>query len=90
MRAVFLTKSQIDNLIEFIELHFIDSIRDDEDIDNIEYIISMMDALRELRRESAEAEKEEIKPTVAETAQAFGVDTAQVFTCPAEEGAHGE
>lgn len=46
---VALTKSQVDNLIEFIELNFIPSIRDDTDIDNIDYIEDMMDALKTLR-----------------------------------------
>lgn len=47
--SVPLTGSQIDNLITFIECEFIDSVRDDTDIDNIEYIIDMMDALKTLR-----------------------------------------
>ncbi len=46
---VELTKSQVDNLIEFVELNFIQSIRDDTDIDNIDYIVDMMDALKTLR-----------------------------------------
>ena len=46
---VALTKSQVDNLIEFVELNFIQSIRDDTDIDNIDYIEDMMDALKTLR-----------------------------------------
>ena len=44
-----LKKSQVENLIEFIELHFIDSIRDDTDIDNIDYVVDMMDILTKLR-----------------------------------------
>ena len=44
-----LTRSQVENLIEFIELHFIDSIRNDPDIDNIEYVVDMMDTLKMLR-----------------------------------------
>lgn len=44
-----LSKSQVENLIEFIELNFIDSIRDDEAIDNIDYVVDMMDALSKLR-----------------------------------------
>lgn len=47
--SVPLTSSQIDNLIQFIEFCFIDSIRDDEEIDNIDYIVDMMDALKALR-----------------------------------------
>lgn len=46
---VELTKSQVDNLIEFIELNFIQSVREDTDIDNIDYIVDMMDALKTLR-----------------------------------------
>ena len=46
---VVLTKSQVDNLVEFIELNFIQSIRDDTDIDNIDYVVDMMDALKTLR-----------------------------------------
>lgn len=44
-----LTKSQVKNLIEFIEFYFIDSIRQDTEIDNINYVIDMMDALTKLR-----------------------------------------
>ena len=44
-----LKKSQVENLIEFIELHFIDSIRDDTDVDNIDYVVDMMDTLTKLR-----------------------------------------
>lgn len=46
---VELTASQINNLIDFIEFEFIDSIRRDEDLDNIDYIVSMCDALKTLR-----------------------------------------
>lgn len=46
---VGLTKSQVNNLIEFVELNFIQSVREDVDIDNIDYIIDMMDALKTLR-----------------------------------------
>ena len=46
---VSLTESQIDNLIEFIEFNFIAIVRSQEDIDNINYIIDMMEALKKLR-----------------------------------------
>ena len=46
---VELTACQITNLIDFIEFEFIDSIRRDEDLDNIDYIVSMCDALKALR-----------------------------------------
>lgn len=46
---ISLTISQIENLKEFIEFEFIGSIRDDEDIDNIDYIVNMMDAYKKLK-----------------------------------------
>lgn len=46
---ITLTISQIQNLIEFIEFEFIDSIRDDEEIDNIDYIVDMMDVYKKLK-----------------------------------------
>ena len=49
MLNVCLTKSQVDNLIEFIEMNFIQSVRDDTEIDNIDYIVDMMEALKTLR-----------------------------------------
>lgn len=67
---VTLDKDELDNVIEFIELNFIDSIRNDLDIDNIDYIISMMSALQKFRlayasikleEESQESSQEEIK-----------------------------
>lgn len=50
--SIQLSRSQIDNLINFIELEFIDSIRRDEEIDNIDYIINMMETLKTLRAAS--------------------------------------
>ena len=44
-----LTKSQVENLIDFIEINFIDNIRADTDIDNIDYVIDMMCTLIKLR-----------------------------------------
>ena len=52
------TKSQVDNLTEFIELHFIDAFRDDTDIDNIDYVVDMMDALTKLRQTRSAMQKE--------------------------------
>ena len=43
------TESQLDNVIEFIEMEFIDSLRRDEGIDNINYVIDMMNALQAMR-----------------------------------------
>lgn len=52
------TKSQVDNLIEFIELNFIDVVRNDTDIDNIDYVVDMMDALTKLRQTRSAMQKE--------------------------------
>ena len=37
------------NLIDFIEVEFIDTIRRDENIDNIDYVVTMMNVLKKLR-----------------------------------------
>lgn len=67
---VTLDKDELNNVIEFIELNFIESIRNDPDIDNIDYIISVMSALQKFRlayasikleEESQEFSQEEIK-----------------------------
>ena len=52
------TKSQVDNLIEFIELNFIDVVRNDTDINNIDYVVDMMDALTKLRQTRSAMQKE--------------------------------
>lgn len=52
------TKSQVDNMIEFIELHFLDAVRDDPDINNIDYVVDMMDALTKLRETRSTMQKE--------------------------------
>ena len=49
-----LTKSQIDNLIEFFEMCFIDMIRDVDEIDNINYICDMCDIYKKLKEVSEE------------------------------------
>lgn len=59
------TKSQVDNLIEFIELNFIDIVRNDTDIDSIDYVVDMMDALTKLRQ-TRSAMQEEIYQSVME------------------------
>lgn len=68
--TVTLDKDELYNIIDFIEIEFINSIRNDTEIDNIDYIISMMNALQKFRiayasikleEESEEANQEEIK-----------------------------
>lgn len=58
---VSLSKTELSNIINFIEIEFIDSIRRDEETDNIDYVISMMNALQKLRFAYDCLKKEETK-----------------------------
>ena len=49
-----LTDSQVDNLMTFFEFEFIDSIRDDEGIDNICYLVDMCDIYTKLKNARGE------------------------------------
>ena len=53
MAELTLTKSQIDNLMEFLELELIPSIRRDEDADNINYLVDMCDIYKKLEEAKA-------------------------------------
>ena len=44
-----LTKTQVENLIDFFETDFIDSIRNDTDVDSMGYICSMFDVYKKLQ-----------------------------------------
>lgn len=55
-----LTASQITNLTEFIEFEFIDMVRNDEYVDNIDYIVDMMNALQTLRACNPEYTSDEL------------------------------
>ena len=55
------TKSQVDSLVEFIEWNFIDIIRKEEYVDNFNYIIDMMEALKKLRVIAEEFDNEPIR-----------------------------
>ena len=57
--TIVFDKDELCNLIDFIEIEFIDSIRRDEEVDNIDYIISMMSALQKLRCAHNSLKKEE-------------------------------
>ena len=46
---IYLTKSQIDNLMSYFEFDFIHSIREDEEIDNINYLVDMCDIYKKLK-----------------------------------------
>lgn len=47
---VELSKSQCENVAEFIEMYLFQAIRDDPDIDNLEYLRDMLDAEKALRK----------------------------------------
>ena len=47
-----LSKSECRNLAEFIELHLLADIREDDNIDNIEWVRSMLDAHKKLMEAS--------------------------------------
>ena len=44
IRTVHITRSQAFNVAEFIELRLIDAIRNDPDLDNVEWIADMLAA----------------------------------------------
>ena len=52
MLELNIEKEDAKNLAEFIEIYFFQNIRDDEDMDNIEYIRSLLRCLDELKRVS--------------------------------------
>lgn len=44
-----LTNSQVENLMEFFEFEFIDSIRNNTDIDNMDYLVDMCEIYKKLK-----------------------------------------
>jgi hypothetical protein len=52
MLEIDINKEDARNLEEFIEIYFFQNIRDNEDMDNIEYIRSLLRCLDELKRVS--------------------------------------
>lgn len=49
MPKIELTKSQVENLMDFFELEFIDSVRNNEGTDNINYLVDMCDIYSKLK-----------------------------------------
>ena len=49
MMKIELTKSQITNLANFIQFNLIDEIRNDDEIDNINYLVDMCEAYKVLK-----------------------------------------
>lgn len=46
MFKIELSRSQIENLVEFIEMNFIDAVKKDVDIDNFRYVVDMCDTFK--------------------------------------------
>lgn len=49
-----LTNSQVDNLMEFFEFEFIDSIRNNTDVDNMNYLVDMCEIYKKLKEGAEE------------------------------------
>lgn len=47
--GISLTKSQVENLIEFFEFGFIDQIISDPDVDNMDYVVDMSQVYTKLK-----------------------------------------
>lgn len=47
--SINLTSSQVRNLVEFFEFNLIDNIRDDTEIDNIDYVVDMCEIYSKLK-----------------------------------------
>ena len=56
MKILKLTDSQVENLKDFIEIEFIQSIRNDDAIDNIGYLIDMCDIYKQLTEQKEGAD----------------------------------
>ena len=46
MATIELTKGQCESLVDFIELNLISSVREDEYLDNLQYVINICDAYK--------------------------------------------
>lgn len=57
--TIILDKDELYNIIDFIEVEFISAIRNDTEIDNIDYVVSMMSVLQKFRLAYASIKLEE-------------------------------
>ena len=46
MATIELTKGQCESVVDFIELNLISSVREDEYLDNLQYVINICDAYK--------------------------------------------
>lgn len=61
IEVLMLTKSQIDNLIDFFELEFIGMVRKDDCIDNMDYVCDMCDIYKGLKSLQREMDGKEVQ-----------------------------
>lgn len=61
MKTIKLTDSQIENLIDFLEVEFIPSIQRNPDCDNINYLVDMCDIYKQLKDHPTEKGEGEMK-----------------------------
>lgn len=54
-----LSESQVSNLLEFFEICFIQSLREDDSIDNMDYVCDMCDIYKQLKEVAKEVEKKD-------------------------------
>ncbi len=54
MPIIELTDSQVKNLADFFELEFVDSVKRDDSIDNINYLVDMCDIYSKLNKAKGE------------------------------------
>ena len=56
MVTLNIDKSTCGNIADFMEIYFFQNIRDDPDMDNIEYVRGLINAIDEFRRVSEEGD----------------------------------
>lgn len=56
MVTLNIDKDTCRNIADFMEIYFFQNIRDDTDMDNIEYVRSLINAIDEFRRVSEEGD----------------------------------
>lgn len=54
MVTLNISKSTCQNIADFLDIYFFQNIRDDEDMDNIEYLHDLIHAIHELNRVAKE------------------------------------
>ena len=48
MACIEITKAQAESMVDFLEAEFINGIRNDSDLDNLQYVINICDVYKKL------------------------------------------